>query len=199
MLGGVANPDGNKFCCSTSVQALPKLLPDFADWFVRKKVCVACPAPAEYCTMDTQVEDDDTAKDSLINTVEGLLADLVARGLADATVQLRPTFTASTPLELQTLLAKHCVSRPEAGKGEEMQGVFVIEAVEQSGIAMNDFLTTGSLTPMWVTLPEVVTQQLAGKVGWGIRAKAVQGDDYNEYNQSCDTWKLVEVHQVYPE
>ena len=146
-----------------------------------------------------QVEDDDTAKDSLINTVEGLLADLVARGLADATVQLRPTFTASTPLELQTLLAKHCVSRPEAGKGEEMQGVFVIEAVEQSGIAMNDFLTTGSLTPMWVTLPEVVTQQLAGKVGWGIRAKAVQGDDYNEYNQSCDTWKLVEVHQVYPE
>ena len=146
-----------------------------------------------------QVEDDDTAKDLLINTMEGLLADLVACGLADVTVQLRPTFTTATPLELQTLLAKHCVSLQEAGKGEEMQGVFVIEAVEQSGIAMNDFLTTGSLTPMWVTLPEVVTQQLAGKVGWGIRAKAVQGDDYNEYNQSCDTWKLVEVHQVYPE
>ena len=51
MLGGVANPDGNKFCCSTSVQALPKLLPDFADWFVSKKVRVACPALAEYCSM----------------------------------------------------------------------------------------------------------------------------------------------------
>eukprot|EP00658_Telonema_sp_P-2_P044935 TRINITY_DN32842_c0_g1_i1.p1 TRINITY_DN32842_c0_g1~~TRINITY_DN32842_c0_g1_i1.p1 ORF type:complete len:200 (-),score=45.27 TRINITY_DN32842_c0_g1_i1:151-750(-) len=165
-----------EFCHIVPACELPRLLPDFVEWFLARKV-----------------EASDEEKNNVIRWVNMLLGRLVERGvLSESAAHSAMKRASYTPEQLSGMLASCCVEQEGGCRGnEEIEGVFLIELIEPGTIYISDFLTDGFFgTSMKIRVPEFVSEVFEGHSGWGVKVKMCRAGE--------DEFQLLHVEQVLP-